>query len=232
MHCPVCNQQSETTDIHCIQCRTLLKPWLEKKVQEEVKITWRDRIQETSIHVLVLIVFFVLFMFALELSFAIVTPQSYLMDFFLTYLAAPIAIGLGLILRNSQQKKDRLRRSTWPTLITNYILGYFFLSLVVPIIFLWMNTAFVRHETLIFRGKVIHKEILEKRKAPNAHLIYLWVSEAEENVSLDVPHDLYVQVPIGATLSACYKIGLFGIPFQWRKNYQGSCSYTYALSDA
>lgn len=227
MRCPVCNQLTEIADVHCIQCRSLLKPHLVKTVYEEKKMGWRDKLREISIYILISIACLALLMFALRLSLAIVTPQSYLMDFFIKYLAVPLGIVLGIALRNNQQQKDSWRKSTWLSLITNFIAGYLLLAMVLSVFILWINAAFVRDETLVISGKVLYKEIIDKRKAPDENLIYLQTLEDEQNISLDIPHDFYVQVPLGAEFSACYKIGLLGIPFQWRKNYQGSCSYSY-----
>jgi hypothetical protein len=188
---------------------------------------WRDKLQEVLIFILVSIVFLALFMFVLRLSLAIVTPQSYLMDFFITYLAVPLGIVLGIAMRNNQQKKDSWRKSTWPSLITNFIAGYLFLAVVLSVFTLWINAALVRDETLVISGQVFHKEIIDRRKAPDENLIYLLTLEDEQSISLDIPHDVYIQIPLGVAFSACYKIGWLGIPFQWRENYQGSCSYSY-----
>jgi len=227
MRCPVCNQLTEIADVHCIQCRTVLKPDSVKIVYDEKEMGWRDKLQEISIFILICIVCSAIFIFVLRLSLAIVTPQSYLMDFFVTYLAAPLSIIWGIVLRNNQREKECWRKSTWLSLLTNYIVGYLFFSIVLLVIVLWINTAFVRGETLVISGKVLYKETIDKRKAPDENLIYLQTSGNEQSISLDIPHDIYTQVSVGATFSACYKIGWLGIPFQWRGNYQGSCSYSY-----
>lgn len=191
------------------------------------KLGWRDRLQEISINILVAFTFFGLLMLALDLSFAIVTPQTYLIDFLIKYVAVPIGIVLGVVLRNSQNKRDRWRKLSWLSLLTHYIFGYILLSIAVPVLVLWMNAAIIRDENLVISGKVVYKEIINKRKAPNENLIHLIQFEDQKNISLDIPLDLYNQVPMGATFNACYRVGLFKIPFQWRKNYQGSCSYSF-----
>lgn len=227
MRCPTCNQLTEISDVYCIQCRTLLRPQQVKIKYEQKEPEQHDKLQDISIHILVALTFFALLTLALHLSFAIVTPQTYLMDFLIKYVAVPIGIVLGIVLRNSQNKRDRWRKLSWISLLTHYIIGYILLSMAVPVLILWVNAAFVRDENLVISGKVLYKEIIDKRKAPNQNLIHLMQLEDKNNISLDIPLDLYNQVPLGATFIACYKIGLFKIPFQWRKNYQGGCSYSF-----